>query len=79
MKAIQSITVHSNTYTVGKACHPPGFKKGATVTKITEKNKFSGLISGFVVHFDTETELHIHSDDVIVHWLPRTVMRNDLK
>ncbi|MCY8641253.1 MULTISPECIES: hypothetical protein [Bacillus] len=33
---------------------------------ITEKNKFFGLICGFVVHFDTNAELHIHSNDVIV-------------
>ncbi|MDI3411891.1 hypothetical protein QKW52_23170 [Bacillus sonorensis] len=36
--------------------------------RIEEKNKFFGRISGFVVHFDTKAELHIHSNDVTVHW-----------
>ncbi len=35
--------------------------------KITEKNKFYGLIRGFVVH-DTKTELHIHTEPVKVYW-----------
>ncbi len=54
MKSIQAITVHSKQYIVGEPCHPPGFKDEATVMKITEKNKFYGLIRGFVVHFDTK-------------------------
>ncbi|WP_077736453.1 hypothetical protein [Bacillus sonorensis] len=70
MKSIKSITVNSNTYIVGEPCHPSGFKDGATVMKITEKNKFFGLVNGFVVHFDTKAELHIHSTNVIVHWTP---------
>lgn len=56
MKSIQSITVHSKQYIVGERCHPPGFRDEATVMKITEKNKFYGLIRGFVVHFDTKKE-----------------------
>ncbi len=76
MKSIKSITVRSNTYVVGKACHPPGFKDGAVVMKITEKNKFFGLISGFVVHFDTKAELHIHSNGVIVDWTEGGFMEN---
>ena len=62
MKSIQSITVHSKQYIVGERCHPPGFRDEATVMKITEKNKFYGLIRGFVVHFDTKKELHIHTE-----------------
>lgn len=50
---------------------PLGFKDGATVMKITEKNKFFGLVSSFVVHFDSRAELHIHSKNVIVHWAPK--------
>ncbi|GIN54446.1 hypothetical protein CHCC14820_2526 [Bacillus paralicheniformis] len=68
MKSIQAITVHSKQYIVGEPCHPPGFKDEATVMKITEKNKFYGLIRGFVVHFDTKTELHIHTEPVKVYW-----------
>lgn len=71
MKAIKSITVNSNTYTLGQAYKPPGFTDGATVTDIRMKrNIFSSQRDRFEVLFDTGELLCIHSTDVIVHWSP---------
>ncbi|MFA1782424.1 hypothetical protein ACDX77_19305 [Bacillus velezensis] len=69
MQTIKSITVNSETYTLGQTYKPPGFTDGATVTDIRDKRSFfSRGICEFEIFFDTGELLRIHSTDVIVHF-----------
>ncbi|WP_039076297.1 hypothetical protein [Bacillus sp. MSP13] len=71
MQTIKSITVNSETYTLGQTYKPPGFLDGATVTAIRDKRSlFSKRKGGFEILFDTGELLQIHSTNVIVHFSP---------
>ncbi|MEK4448610.1 hypothetical protein N1I81_22510 [Bacillus sp. FSL M8-0052] len=70
MKTIKSITVNSDTYTLGKTYKPPGFTDGATVTDIRNKRSIFKQGGRFEVLFDTGELLCIHSENVVVHWVP---------
>ncbi|MCY7858678.1 hypothetical protein P9D51_24075 [Bacillus sonorensis] len=71
MKYIKSITVNSDTYIVGQTYKPPGFTDGATIKNIVDNRRaFSFGEGGFEIRFDTGELLRIHSNNVIVHWVP---------